>query len=355
MAIEPTINVYEETPTPTINNTGQTGTIAVIGAFNSEITSVTSVPTVKNAHTLFGTSTTYGTFKGTDVIDPLFTGASSLLIVNTTTWTGSGNEKTAETTLTNQKLTDALTLLTGEEFDILFVAEDLTDEAQTIVSTWLDNEHKNKNPHGQVANFTRANANAYTNSIPKFQKNLYYPNTQILTINGETLDLNRSSAYICGLIVGRDLLSSLTNKTIPNVTGITPEYSTTTGELGATLLSLNIPFLKCRNRRENKYICVNSTLPNGFDLYINRVRDYIIRRIEIETFLGDINSDKALDGISNVVESVKYDVINKMKLLTDIVYSVEKESSKCVNVLLEKLVFNDVIAEINIYYSIEVE
>ena len=42
-------------------------------------------------------------------------------------------------------------------------------------------------------------------------------------------------------------------------------------------------------------------------------------------------------------------------LLKDFEYRVEKETSSCVNVILERLVFDGIITEIKITYNIEVE
>ncbi|MBR0369699.1 MAG: phage tail sheath subtilisin-like domain-containing protein [Methanobrevibacter sp.] len=354
MASEPDIDVFEKGITTYDNIPGMASTIAVIGAFDSDITSVTNVSTARDAHDLFGTTSTVGTFKGTDDIDFLFKGASNLLIVNTTTWS-TANPPVASTTLTNEKLTEALSKLKGEYFDILFIAEELSDSAQTLVSAWLDEEFENKNSHGQVSQLSKSTAGAYTTSVATYNKNIYYINTQILTINGVELDLNRSTAYICGLIASMNVSSSLTNKIIEDVTAVSPEYTTESGDLGHTLLNLNIPFIKCKNRRRNEYICLNSQLPNGYDLYINRVRDYVLKMIYIETFLGEQSTEVTVGGIDNIIESVRQTYVEELNLLKDIIYSVEKKSSECVEVYIDSLKFNGIVTKINIYYSIEVE
>lgn len=354
MAKETEINVYEILNNVVNTIPGMASTIAVIGAFNSEITDITSVSTARVAHSLFGTSSTFGTFKGTDTIDYLFKGASSLVVANITTWT-TGETPVAETTLTNEKLIQALAKLKGERFDILFIAEELTDSAQTIVSTWLDEEYGGKNPHGQIASLNRANASAYAASVQTFNKNIYYINTQTFTVNGVTLDLNRSTAYICGLIAGMSVSRSLTSKIIPNITAVSPEYTLETGDLGAILLNLNIPFLKCKDRNNSEYSCVNSMLPNGYDIYINRVRDYVLKTIAVETYLGEQSSEATVEGIDNIVETVRQSCVEELKLLKDIIYSVEKVSSDCIEIYIESMKFDGIITTINIYYTIEVE
>lgn len=354
MARETEINVYEIATSVVNSMPGMASTVAVIGAFNSEITDVTNVSSARAAHSLFGTSDTYGSFKGTDTIDYLFIGASNLLVANITTWTDA-ETPVAETTLTNEKLTQALSKLKGETFDILLVAEELSDSAQTIVSTWLNEEYKGKNPHGQIASLNRANASAYATSVQTFNRNVYYINTQNFTVNGGTLDLNRSTAYICGIIAGMSVNRSLTSKIIPNVTGVSPEYTTENGDIGAILLNLNIPFIKCKNRDKHEYICVNSMLPNGYDIYINRVRDYVLKTIAIETYLGEQTGEATVEGIDNIVETVKRVCVEELHLLKDIIYTVEKVSSDCIEIYIDSMKFNDILTRINVYYTIEVE
>lgn len=355
MATEPEINVMQQSVTIANDDVpGQANRIAVIGAFNSEVTALTSVNNSRTAHTIFGTMATEGDFKGTDAIDGLFYGASELLVVNITTWSDD-ETPVASTTITAEKLAAALAKLENEEFDMLFVADDLSDSLQTTVTNWLDAEFRKKYCHGQIVQMSRANASAYTTSVATVNDNVYYINTQQITYNGSLLSLNRSTAFIAGLIASMDVNKSLTAKTIPNVSGISPEYLTAAGELGAKLLELNVPFLKCRNRNNNVYYCVNSELPDGYDLYINRVRDYVINRIRVETYFGEINDDLSLEGIRSIVDDVKHDCVDILKLLKDIVYTVTEVSAKRVRIDLEQLVFDDVITNIDIYYSIKVE
>ena len=171
-----------------------------------------------------------------------------------------------------------------------------------------------------MAQLQKSTAAAYETSIATFNKNIYWMCTQQYTYYGELLDLNRSAALFAGLIAGMMVNRSLTAKVIPNISAVTPEYTTEAGDIGAKLLELNVPFLKCRNRSTKVHYCVNSKLPNGLDLYINRVRDYIINRIAVETYLGEINNDIALEGIGNVIENIRYECVDVLGLLKDIEY-----------------------------------
>ena len=355
MATEPRIVVTEQSVTtaPDTISSGA-GNVAVIGAFDSTVTALTLCNNAREAHTSFGTTGTIGDFKGTDSIDGIFTGASSLLVANITTWS---NDSTpvASTTLTTEKLEAALAKLHNERFDILFVADELSDAQQIIVSAWLDAEFQAKYCHGQIAQLTKSTASDYTTSVGKFNNNVYYINTQSLTVKGSALNLNMSTAYLVGVIAGLQVNRSLTSKVIDGVSAVSPEYSTATGELGATLLSLNVPFLACRNRRNQTYYCVNSELPDELDIYINRVRDYVLNRLAVEPYLGEINNAVTENGIITIVEGVIEHCVNDLQLLNNITYHVERPSSNCIDIVIDTMVFDDVITEIDIHYSIEVQ
>lgn len=354
MATYPKIEVIEEAVNINDSVPGMASSIAVIGAFNSTITDLTSVQSDTQAHQLFGTTETVDDFKGTDTIDYLFIGASDLLVANITTWTDAETPE-PETTLTNAKLESALAKLKNQEFNILMIAEELTDEAQTMVTTWLANEFKGKFPHGQVLSFSRQNAQAYTTSVATLRNNVYYPNTQRINWYGTLLSLNQSTALMAGLIASRDINRSLTAKILDGVTGVSPLYNTEAGEIGAKLLELNIPFIDSRNPRLNKYICVNSKLPNGLDLSINRSRDYILSRLEVETQLGEQNGDLTMETLNSIVESVREEAINTLQLCKDIKYHIERVSSECVDIVIDKIIFDGIITEIKIHYSVEVQ
>lgn len=330
-------------------------TIAVIGAFDSEITNLTICANANEAHQKFGTMENEGAFKGTDAIDGLFYGASSLSVVNITTYDTSGDDPVAETTITSEKLVAALDKLHNERFDILFIADQLSDTLQTTVSAWLDAEFESKYCHGQVAQLQKSTAQEYATSVAKFNNNVYYINTQQFTMNGTSLSLNRSTAFIAGYIASLTVDTSLTSKIIPGVTAVTPEYSTAAGQMGATLLGLNIPFLKCRNRRLQTFYCVNSMLPDELDLYINRTRDTILNNMAVETAFGQQNNEKTENGIITLIEGLKQSYVNDLNLLEDIEYHVEKINTNTINVVIDSMLFADIVTTINIYYTINVE
>lgn len=359
MAAEPQIIVKKRASEQINVNPNYAGDIAIIGAFDSEITDLTVCTTVTEAKTKFGIMETEGDFKGTDAIPLLFIGASSLLVANITTYT-TGDNPEAETTLTDTKLRDALNKLHHVDFDILFIAEELSDSQQEIVTAWLDAEFEAKFPHGQVAELTKSTAAAYETSVSKFSDKIFYINTQVFGFNGETLSLNRSTALMAGFIAGTQTNLSLTNKEITGITSVSPEYSTAAGELGAALLSLNIPFLKRRfisSRKQNVFYCVNSQLPDGFDIYIYRIRDQILKDIQAEVIIGQQNDEVTENGIVTLMEGLKQRYVQDYGRVNDIKYHIEDDpdNSQCINIVIDEIVFNDIITLVNIYYNIRVE
>lgn len=351
MAIRPDIHVYKENVT--MNNTaipGMASSIAVVGAFNSEVSDVTVVSSKESAHAIFGTTETVGDFKGTDAIDGLFYGASNLIVVNITTWSDD-DTPVPSTTITNEKLTSALAKLKHEVFDILYVADELADASQALVTNWLDEQLEDKFAHGQVAQLQKSTAAAYTESIATFNDQIYWITTQ----GYNSLSLNESAALMAGYIASLRVNQSLTSKVIPIVSSVTPEYTTESGDIGAKLLELSVPFIEVRNRASSRYICVNSELPNKLDLYINRVRDYVINRLEAELILGESSSERTIETAQSIAESVKKECVDDLNLLKDIEYHIEKVSAKVVKIALDALVFDDVIIRVDIPFSIRVE
>lgn len=359
MAIEPRITVSKRASEQVITNPNYARDIAIIGAFDSEITALTVCSNVTEAKTKFGTMGTEGDFKGTDAIPLLFNGASSLLVANITTYT-TGTEPEAETTLTDAKLTAALNKLHHVDFDILFIADQLSDTQQETVTAWLDAEFGAKYPHGQIAQLTKASAAAYETSVSKFSDKVYYINTQTFGVTGGTLSLNRSTALIAGFIAGTQTKVSLTNKEIPGITSISPEYSTVSGELGAALLNLNIPFLKRRfvsSRKANVFYCVNSAMPDGFDIYIYRLRDQILKEIEAEVVIGQQNDAVTQNGIITLMEGLIQRYVKDYGGVNDIKYHIEDDptNTQCINIVIDEIVFDDIITLVNIYYNIRLE
>ena len=343
MGSNPKVQVFNKS-NPVKSKPGLASKIAVVGAFDSTATDPILCTTLDGAYEELGTDTTY---KGVSCLDKLFYGASSVLAVNSTTKTESGNETVVDKTLTTAKLSTALSKIAEEDYDMLLVAEeDLTSEVIAIITSFLEKRFLNKLPTGYLA-FSDVYASAGDFCYGLLQ--------QQLTVNGTPLSKVDSVAYYCGVLASLNVGNSMTMKVVPDVTGVTPEVSFENGQSGLALLTNGITVFKCQNRGNNKFVVVNSEQPNGLDLYINRTRDFIVKEMNLHDFLGDRNRTPSLDEIKQEIDRVKERCVNTLDLLEDIEYTVEKKNSKCVDINITKLLFAEIITEIDVYISIEVK
>lgn len=343
----PKIQVFKKN-NPVSLTPGMAGKIAVIGAFNTLETDPIFCADLDEAYTNLGTDVTYN---GCKVLDKLFVGADGIIAVNITTESGGTRSKT----ITTANLTSALAKIKKESFDILFIADTLTDTFIPIITTFTDERFLNKLPIGYIGCVTGANASAYTTTAGLLDDASYGIITQAFSVNGVSLSLLESAAYYCGVVAGMNVNQSMTAKRVPGVTALDPAYTFETGDLGKTLVGLGYTVLNCYDRANNVFEVVNSEQFNGLDLYINRVRDYVVREFALHDFLGDRNRDLTLGEIEQEVDRVKDKCVNTLDLLADIEYNVVKKNAKCVNINITKLLFDGVITEIDVYVTIEVQ
>lgn len=348
-AVIPKVQIYLK-KTQLINRPGQSGKVAVIGAFDTLETNPKLFTTVGEAQTEFGDDAT--NYNGCAVVPYLFKGASSLLCVNITT----ESEGTRSKTITTDNLATALAKIKGEDWDILFIAEPLTDTFIPIINSFVEASFTAKYPCGYVGALTGQTTSANVTSAGKVDDFCYGLITQAFKLDdGTTLSVLESSAYYCGIVAGLNVGNTMTMKTLDGVIGVTPEYSFETGGDGKTLLEAGITTVKCADRNAERYIVVNSEQPNGWDLYINRTRDFIVKQFALHQFLGERNREATLNGIKQELDRVKDMCVNTLDLLEDINYSVVKKDVNCVDIYIDSLVFAGLITEIDVYVKIEVE
>lgn len=347
-AVYPHINVYQKKVNVNNSRNGKANKICIIGAFDTLITDPKLYIDKETSITELGDDVTYN---GCKALPQLWKGASSILAVNYTTETGSVRDKT----LTTEKLTNCLAKVKGEDFDILYVAESLTDDAIVIIDTFLSETFKMKCPAGFIGGINRANNAAYITTASKLGDHSYGVIMQNLTVNGTSLDLIESSAYYASVIADLNVGNSMTMKQVPNVTGITPELSFETGGDGLALMGAGLTVFKALDRNTSNFVVVNSEQPNGLDLYINRVRDYVVKEMSLQQFLGSRNRPATHNEIIQELDRVKYTCIDLLDLLEDINYTIEKKDAQTVDVIIDSLTFAGIITEINVYITIEVE
>ena len=343
MASLPKVQIFNKR-NPVKSKPGLASKIALIGAFDSTETEPLLFTKIDDAHEELGNDTSYA---GVACLDELFYGASSILAVNITTKSGSGENEVVDKDITPGKLTSALSKISGEDFNMLYIAVKVDSNLIPIITEFLDKRFRDKLPAGYVSfiNFNASLAGDFSYGLLNQQ----------LMVNGTLLSDVESAAYYCGVLASLNVGNSMTMKVVPNVTGVTPELSFETGGNGLSLLESGITTFRCQDRGNNKYVVVNSEQPNGYDLYINRARDFIVREMSLHQFLGERNRTATLNEIKQELDRVKDRCVNTLDLLEDIEYTVEKKSPKCVDINITKLLFAGIITEIDVYITIEVE
>ena len=343
----PKVQVFNR-KNPVRQNPGLAGRIAVIGAFKTEESNPILCNSLYQAYEELGDD---DTFNGCAILEDLFYGASSLLAVNVATKSGSTWTKT----ITTDNLTEALAKIRYENFDMIFIADTVTDAFFPILTTFTKSRFKNKKPVGYVAAITGANVSAYTTTVGLVDDFCYGLVTQGISVDYTEKSLLKSAAYYCGVLAALNVGSTMTTKQVPDVTGLTTEYTFEDGDLGKALVGLGITVFNCYDRENNIYEVVNSEQPNGYDLYINRVRDYVVREFALREFLGNRNRQATWSEINQEISRVKGSCVDTLDLLADIEYNVVKKSSKCVDINITRLLFDDIITEIDVYITIEVQ
>lgn len=343
----PKIQVYNK-KNPRVPVPGMAGRIAVIGAFKITDTDPIFCTDLDDAYDKLGND---DTFNGCKVLDKLFYGADGIIAVNVSTKSGDTWTKTIDTT----NLTSALAKIKKERFDMLFIADVLTDSFLPIITTFTDERYLNKLPIGYVGCVNGANASAYTTTAALNSDACYGLLTQAFSINDNSITMLESAAYYCGVLAGTNIGNSMTSKQVPDVTALGTSYTFETGDLGTTLVGLGYTILNCYDRENKIFEVVNSEQFNGYDLYINRVRDYVIREFALHDFLGERNNTATYSEIQQEIDRVKNRCCKSLDLLVDIEYNLVRKSSKCVDINITKLLFDDIITEIDVYITIEVQ
>lgn len=308
----------------------------------------TLVTTIEEARTLFGDDTS---IDGNAALEQILgdNTVSSVLIVNITQISGD----TAQRNITSTKLGDALTALDLIDFDILYIASDLTDAFIETVNTFAESRFENKNPFGFVTSVNRANVSAYSTTAGKVGDFCYALINQKLNVNEDELTLVESGAFVTKLIATSPISESLTATVIPDITGVQDVYTFGTGEDGRVLTGAGYLMFRLINATTNTYETVNGANNNSLSLYVGRVRDYLVREFSLRTFLGDPSNDKTIALIKTECARIKNMFID-LDLIEGMDYDVEKKDAETVEVIINSIQFAGIITEIDVYITIEV-
>lgn len=336
--IEPHIEVYD-VQAVTSQAYGNAGKIAVIGAFPSAtfklglftrlddaMESVKGEYRLPNDNSVENASkdpvpTDYGAFY---CLEYVFNstrnnkGAESVLLVNT-----NYDKSTLVYVSSNTDIANACTLLAEEDFDILTIAEPValaTEVSSELVlnpicdtlKSFVDSQFFAQKPFGIVTGFDLTDAT--TSILNAFKtlfsdKGIYKAVVTPVKINGDASALNiaQSGCWHSAYTSGRPVNKSETAKVYEDLIG---ENSKDVFPTGASITFKNLldngfHTTRYRNRRLQLIECLSNITPADYDMKIERVKNYIIKRLSLVDVLGDDNTRITRDYLKGLFEYEK--------------------------------------------------
>lgn len=277
-------------------------------------------------------------------------GAESILLVNT----NYGKETLAYNS-TNADIANAFTLLAEEDFDILTFAEpisiavdgDLNPLFETI-KTFNDAMFLNQKPFGLITGFDLANATAEILSSFKalFQEQgIFKAITTPVRYAGdaESLNIAQSGCWHAAFTAGRAVNLSETGKVYEGLIGENSKdlYPKTGDVTWETLLNNGLHTTKYRNRRLQTIQCLSNITPADYDMKIERVKNYMIKRFTLADIIGEDNSPLTRNRVEGLFEYEKQLAIRN-NFLADMDYEILCIDTETVKAKIQMYI-NDII------------
>lgn len=333
--IEPHIEVYDVQSVSTVGY-GNAGKIALIGAFPSstfkiglftrlddameETKGEYKLPndnTIENANKTV-VPTEYTAFYCLEYIfnnTRQSQGAESVLIVNT-----NHGKSTLVQESSNTDIANACLLLAEEDFDILTIAEPValaTEVSSELVlnpiletlKSFVDSQFLAQKPFGIITGLDLTDAT--TTILQAFKtlfgdKGIYKAIVTKVRLNGdaEPLTIAQSGCWHSAFTAGRPVNKSETAKQYDGLIG---ENSKDMFPLSATITYKNLldngfHTTRFRNRRLSLVECLSNITPADYDMKIERVKNYIIKRLTLADALGDDNVRVTRDYLKGLFE-----------------------------------------------------
>lgn len=383
--IEPHVEIYdvEKITQPTYGNAGK---IALVGAFPTadfKLDLFTDLQVAKNA--LVGAykdpkDSSIENANKDDVpaaysayycLDYAFNntkqsrGAESVVIVNT-----NYGKQTLVTESNNTDFANAFILLAEEDFDILNIAEPIalaTTVNQTLklnpkcetIKAFIDSQYVNQKPFGLITGFDLTDATAAI--VQDFNelfadKGVYKAITTPVRVNGdaEPLSIAQSGSWHAAFTAGIPVNKSETAKVYEGINGenTKDEFPLTGAVTWKKLLDCGFHTTKYRNRRDGTIQCLSNTTPVGYDCKIERVKNYMIKRLTLADVLGNDNDAITRDYVRGIFEFEK-NVAIQNRYLVDMEYVIKAVETDKVTADL-KLYISDIIRVVVLNVSLEI-
>lgn len=357
---------------------GNAGKIACIGAFPTSAKQIGSYTKLEDAQEDFGATTipegcvSYGCLPYLFNQDDQSKGAEEVIIVNT-----NYGASTLSYTITNELLAAALLVLADEDFDILYVADTINLEADgpnssvivnplwSTLKSFVDSQYSNQQPFGIISSIgIDTNSTTGDTTIAAFKelfkdKGIYKAVTTPAYLNSDTsaLSLPQSAAWHAAFTAGRLVNKSETGKIYKALKGNDTKsafpITETSGKLDwENLLDAGLHTMKYHNRRLQTIKCINNRTPAGYDMKVERVKNYMIKRLNFTDVFGEDNTEPTLDFVKGLFEYEK-ELALKNNYLTAMDYEILHCSNDCIRAKL-RLEIPDVVRHVKLDVSLEI-
>ena len=273
-------------------------------------------------------------------------GPEDVLFVNT-----NYNKSTLSTNSTNEDIANACSLLAEEEFDIFTIAENVplaitttVDETETTIlnpicktiKDFNSSQFLNQKPFGIITGFdltgsTEVILQAF-NALFKDQ-GIFKAVTAPVRFAGDANALNmaQSGCWHAAFTAGREVRKSETAKVYPGLIGEnSKDLEYPAGITWKKLLDNGFHTTKFKNRREQTIQCLSNITPAGYDMKIERVRNYVLKRLVVEDSLGEDNDEYTREHVDGIFSSERDKAIRN-RLIKDMEYefiTVDTETCK---------------------------
>ena len=353
---------------------GNAGKIALIGAFPTSTFSIGSFTKVEDAQADLISGTTvpeacvsYGCLPYIFNQDNQSKGAEEVIIVNT-----NYGAETLSYTIDNGKLAAALLLLADEDFDILTIADTValgTDSTLNVMwntlHSFVVSQYTNQKPFGIITaidiDVTNTNGDTLLATFKSLfeDKGIYKAVTTPAHVKGDptALTLAQSGCWHAAFTAGRAVNKSETGKIYKNLQGLDSKsifpISSTSGVIDwENLVDAGLHTTKYHNRRLNIIKCINNMTPVGWDMKVERVKNFMVKRLAFSDVFGEDNNEPTIDYVKGLFEYEK-ELALKNNYLTDMDYEITHCSSNCIRAKLF-LEIPEVVKHVRLEVSVEI-
>lgn len=353
---------------------GNAGKIALIGAFPTSTFSIGSYSRLEDAQNdLKGTGEIPSACVSFGCLDYIFNqdsqskGAEEVIIVNT-----NYGAETLSYTIDNGKLAAALTVLADEDFDILTIADKIVlGTGSTLNTMWntlhtfVVSQYTNQKPFGIITaieiDTTNSNGDTLLASFKSLfnDKGIYKAVTTPVHIKGDAdaLSLAQSGCWHAAFTAGRAVNKSETGKIYKHLQGLDSKslfpISSTSGIIDwENLVDAGLHTTKYHNRRLQIVKCINNMTPVGWDMKVERVKNYMVKRLSFTEVFGEDNTEPTIDFVNGLFEYEK-DLALRNNYLTDMDYEITHCSKDCIRAKLF-LEIPEVVKHVRLEVSVEI-